>query len=144
MLTKGRKSGTIRLGINLFDKSEPLYIDAFSIEEIPGFEDVYLHGSSKSVQIKRDGKAINLDAAAFAALLKERGYSGGDIRLVSCSTGAGDNSFAQQLSKILGVKVKAPTMDAYYAPDEGTVFIGAQNENIGKWRTFEKGVEIYD
>ena len=69
-------------------------------------------------------------------------YHGQDFRLVSCSTGEGKNSFAQQLSEILGNRIKAPNMDVYYAPNEGTAFVGARERNIGKWRVFEKGIEI--
>ena len=34
-----------------------------------------------------------------------------------------------------------PDDDLYYAPDEGTVFVGAPNHNVGVWRIFENGVE---
>lgn len=136
------KSGIIALRINMFDKGDPLYIDAFSIEEDPGFEDVCLHGAPDSVQKTIDGNKTNLNAKEFAEILRNSGYEGGDIRLASCSTGKGENSFAQQLSKELGVKVKAPDTDVYYAPDEGVLFVGSPNANIGKWRIFENGVEI--
>ena len=128
--------------MNLFDKNDPLYIDAFSIEEEDGFKDICLHGSSKSVQKTINGKLTNMNAEEFAEYLKENGYKGGNIRLASCSTGAGDNSFAQQLSKVLGVKVKAPDMDVYYASNEGVLFIGSPHSNVGHWRIFENGVEI--
>ena len=50
----------IKLGINMFDKSDPLYVESFSIEEEKGFTDIFLHGSSSSVQIKREEKLVNL------------------------------------------------------------------------------------
>lgn len=137
------ESSTIKLQINLFDKDDELYLDAISIEPEDGFEDVCLHGSPTSVQKKIDGKITNMNASEFALYLKENtNYRGNDIRLASCSTGKGDNSFAQQLSKELGNVVKAPTMDVYYAPDEGVLFVGSPHENIGKWRTFKNGVEV--
>ena len=135
-------SGIIKLQMNLFDKNDPLYIDAVSIEEEYGFTDICLHGSPQSVQRTINGKLTNMTAEEFAVHLKENGYNGGNIRLASCSTGAGDNSFAQQLSGILGVKVKAPDTDVYYAPDEGVLFVGSPYSNIGNWRVFENGVEI--
>lgn len=137
-------SGIMKLGINLFDKSDPIFFDAFSIEEEPNFEDVYLHGSSSSVQIIRDGKPINLNPIEFIDVLKQKGYSGGNIRLASCSTGAGDNSFAQQLSKELRITVKAPDSDVYFIPDDGVLFVGSPYGNTGKWRVFKNGVEIND
>lgn len=144
VLTNGEKHDRIKLGINLFDTSDELYVEAFSIEEETGFTDIYLHGTSSSVQIKVNGKPKNLSPAEFEQLLKSKGISGGDIRLCSCSTGQGDDSFAQQLSEIHNGKVKAPDDDVYYAPDEGTVFVGDPNMNIGRWRIFEKGAEIND
>ncbi|MCD8026987.1 MAG: phage minor capsid protein [Clostridiales bacterium] len=44
------ESGIIKLQINLFDKSDPLWAEAFSIEEEDGFEDICIHGSPTSVQ----------------------------------------------------------------------------------------------
>lgn len=141
-LTLPEKRGKIKLGINLFDMSDELYVEAFSIEEEKGFTDVYLHGSPVSVQIIVNGKPKNLTPDEFEKLLKSKGLSDGDIRLCSCSTGFGDNSFAQQLSKIHNGKVKAPDSDVYYAPDEGTVFLGDPNANVGRWRIFENGDEV--
>ncbi len=142
-LTEEKNSGIIKLQINLFDKSDPLYIDAISIEEYPGYEDICLHGSPSSVQKTVDGTLKNFTAKEFAAYLKNNTkYAGGNIRLASCSTGKGDNSFAQQLSHELGVKVMAPDDDVYYAPDEGVMFVGSPYSNTGNWRVFENGVEL--
>lgn len=143
-IDKSAKHDIIKLKINMFDKSDPLYMESYSIEEENGFEDVMLHGSPDSVQVTVKGKKINLDAAEFAEHLKKNGYKGGNIRLASCSTGQGDNSIAQELSKILGVKVKAPDDDVYYIPEEGIMFVGSRYSNTGKWRIFDKGVEVYD
>lgn len=140
-LEKSSDNNIIKLGINLFDKNDPLYLDMFSIEEEPGFEDIGLHGSPESVQKIIDGKPRNFTAKEFADYLQKNGYHGGDIRLASCSTGKGDNSFAQQLSKELGVRVKAPDDDVYFAPNEGIMFVGSPNMNIGHWRIFNNGVE---
>jgi SPP1 gp7 family putative phage head morphogenesis protein len=43
-LKKQEENGTIKLSINLFDKSDALFLDALSIEKEPGFEDVCSHG----------------------------------------------------------------------------------------------------
>ena len=39
-LTKSETSSIIKLRVNLFEKTDPIYLDAFSIEEEDGFEDV--------------------------------------------------------------------------------------------------------
>ncbi len=133
----------IKLRVNLFDKSDPIYFDALSIEEEDGFEDICIHGSPSSVQKLIDGKPFNFTAKEFAEFLKSnKSYKGGNIRLASCSTGKGDNSFAQQLSKELSVTVKAPDDDVYYIPDDGVLFVGSPYSNVGKWRVFKNGDEI--
>lgn len=141
VLEKYGKNDTIKLQVNLFDKDDDLYLDAFSIEPLPGYEDICIHGSPSSVQKKINGKKEDMSASEFAKYLKSTNYKGGNIRLASCETGKGDNSFAQQLSKELGVKVVAPDDDVYYLPDEGVVFVGSPHSNTGKWRVFNSGVE---
>ena len=142
-LTKSKNSDIIKLRINLFDKSDPIYLDSFSIEEEDGYEDICIHGNSNSVQRIVDGNPVNMSAEEFAVFLKEKtSYRGGDIRLASCSAGQGENSFAQQLSKALGVTVKAPDDDVYYAPDEGVLFVGSPYANTGRWRLFKNGDEV--
>lgn len=143
-LENNGKSSKIKLQVNLFDKDDDLYLDAFSIEELPDYEDVCIHGSPSSVQKKINGKKTDMNASEFAKYLKTTNYKGGNIRLASCETGKGDNSFAQQLSKELGVKVIAPDDDVYYLPDEGIVFVGSPHSNTGKWRVFNNGVEEWE
>lgn len=136
------KYDIIKLRINLFDRQDPLYLEAFSVDELDGFLDVCIHGSSQTVQKAINGDIKNMNAKEFAKfLLESTNYNGEDIRLASCSTGQGDNSFAQQLSRELGIRVMAPDDDVYYIPDEGIMFVGSRYANTGKWRTFNKGVE---
>lgn len=137
-------NGIIKLSINLFDPKDPIYLDALSIEEEPGFEDIHLHGSPSAVQVTRNGKKINLNVDEFIKELNNKGYTGSDLRLCSCSTAKGDNSFAQQLSQKLRIKVKAPDDDLYYIPEDGVLFVGSEYTNTGSWRIFENGVEIFE
>lgn len=144
-VAKSSKNDIIKLQINLFDTSDPLYVEAYSMEEEDGFENVCMHGSPNSVQRIINGVPTNYSAAEFAEYLRNsKEYNGTDLKLLSCSTGKGDNSFAQQLSKELGIRVKAPDDDVYYAVEEGIAFVGASNANTGKWRLFENGVEIFE
>lgn len=137
-------NGIIKLSINLFDPKDPIYLDALSIEEEPGFEDIHLHGSPSAVQVTKNGKIVNLNVDEFIKELNKKGYTGGDLRLCSCSTAKGNNSFAQQLSQKLNIKVKAPDDDLYYIPEDGVLFVGSEYTNTGSWRIFEKGVEIFE
>ena len=83
-----------------------------------------------------------MSASEFASYLKEStNYNGGDIRLASCETDKSDNSFAQQLSKELGVRVMEPYSDVYYASNEGVLFVGSPHANVGEWRVFNNGEE---
>ena len=144
-VAKSKKYSIIKLQINYFSPTDPLFVEAFSMEEENGFVNVCMHGSPQSVQRIIDGVPKNFTAAEFAELLKSnKKYNGEDLKLLSCSTGKGDNSFAQQLSKELGIRVKAPDDDVYYAVEEGVAFVGASYGNTGKWRIFENGVEIFE
>lgn len=144
-VAKSKNNSIIKLQINYFSPSDPLYVEAFSMEEEEGFVNICMHGSPQSVQRLIDGVPTNFTASEFAELLKNnKKYNGEDLKLLSCSTGKGDNSFAQQLSKELGIRVKAPDDDVYYAVEEGVAFVGASYGNTGKWRIFENGVEIFE
>ena len=103
-----------------------------------------MHGSPSSVEVIRNGEKVYLGVDDFIADINNKGYKGGDIRLCSCSTGQGDNSFAQQLSQKLGIKVKAPDDVLYYIPEDGVLFVGSEFRDTGRWRIFDKGVEIID
>ena len=62
-------------------------------------------------------------AFEFAEMLRnDPEYHGGNIRLLSCSAGAGENSIAQQIADILGVDVLAPTEDLY-VNSKGELFV---------------------
>lgn len=73
----------------------------------PGHFTVTLHGSPQQVHV---GKAT-LSARDMAGLLRhtpEWQDNPRPIRLIACNTGEHDEGFAQQLSDLLGVEVKAP------------------------------------
>ena len=74
-------------------------------------------------------------------------YDGGDIRLISCSTGNGEDCIAQQIADLLGVNVFAPTETVFVNLD-GELFItnnrvlatmwnaGEPVKETGKWILF--------
>lgn len=143
-MVKYKNSGDpLKLRINMFNKSDPLYYEAFSIDEELPYEDVCGHGNPKQFETWIGGKKVVMNAHDFAQYLKESGnFKGQDLRFVSCAVGQGNNSFAQQLSKELGITVKAPDDNAYYNPKDGVITIGSPFTNTGKWRIFKNGDEV--
>lgn len=110
---------------------------------IPGFEDIAIHGQPDGFQYlrinPRTGKEehINLNQRQLATFLrKSRDYNGGNIRLVSCKTGAKTNGIAQHLANKLGVTVMAPTDTAWVFPN-GKIAVGPSPfKNTGGWRYY--------
>lgn len=143
MLEYEYNGDSLKLRINMFDKSDPLYYEAFSIDEESQYEDICGHGNPKQFEAWINGKKVVMNAHDFAQYLKESGnFTGQNLRFVSCAVGQGNDSFAQQLSKELEITVKAPDDDAYYNPKDGVITIGSPFTNTGKWRIFKNGDEI--
>lgn len=143
MLEYENNGDSLKLRINMFNKSDPLYYEAFSIDEESQYEDICGHGNPKQFEAWINGKKVVMNAHDFAQYLKESGnFTGQNLRFVSCAVGQGNDSFAQQLSKELEITVKAPDDDAYYNPKDGVITIGSPFTNTGKWRIFKNGDEI--
>ena len=84
-VAKSKKYSIIKLQINYFSPTDPLFVEAFSMEEENGFVNVCMHGSPQSVQRIIDGVPKNFTAAEFAELLKSnKKYNGEDLKLLSC------------------------------------------------------------
>lgn len=83
-------------------------------------------------------KNYTIQYAEFAEILKSSGlYQGGNIRLISCETGADGATTAMSLAEQLNVKVIAPSNIVWVMPG-GTMTIGdTPNSNNGEWRVFE-------
>ena len=84
-----------------------------------GFKDVAVHGSpdSISVIVSENGKDkdIVLDYRRLAKFLKsDKGYGGGNIRLLSYKTGSKTGTFAQNPANKMGVTVRAPSDTLYF------------------------------
>ena len=92
-----------------------------------GMFDVIAHGTPDGIEIIRKGTKITVNSRTAARLIEQLpGYHGQDIRLLSCSTGARADGFAQNLANKLGVKVTAPT-DTLWANKYGRYFVAAKN-----------------
>ena len=130
---------------------------------------LFAHGSSKGISVVVDGKIklirnpkrLDEFLSSNSSIWKEK-KRGDNVTLIlhSCRTGEGDDSFAQNVSKDLDVKVVAPDQRVYFS-SEGEVgaykakFVDDNNEykrdlnnqikssertnELGNWRVFENG-----
>ena len=120
-----------------------LAVNIKKAKPVPGFEDVAIHGHPDGFQLIRINRSsgneerINLTQRDLAKYLKSSSdYHGGNIRLISCSTGVKPNGIAQHLSNKLGVIVMAPTDTAWVYPN-GRITIGPnQYTNSGTWNYY--------
>ena len=112
-----------------------------NIVPLEGYTDVVVHGTPESFVVWHNGHWVSLDQRSLATFLKKSSeYSGGPVRLISCSTGAKANGIAQHLANKLGVDVIAPS-DTLYVFWDGRLVIGPKpSTNIGEWRVFKPGV----
>ena len=116
-------------------EGENLKYAAEKIKPEPGYTDVVVHGGKNDVSILHNNEWVKLDHRRLTNLLKhDKEYNKTkSIRLISCSTGAHDGSFAQNLANKLGVPVKAPT-DTLWVHPSGKMTIGSSPfKNTGKW-----------
>ena len=134
---------------------------------------IFAHGFSKGITVNINGKdqkvrsAQQLDKllSQYSEVWKNREKNGPTtIVLHSCRTGEGDNSFAQKVSKELGVTVVAPDQRVYFNEDGqiGTYkakYVDQNNEyktnsdgqpknkersgEKGNWRVFVNGEETH-
>jgi RHS repeat-associated protein len=105
------------VGFNVFEEGSKGYY--FGMETglfNPGFT-VGGHGDSNGIGsycLKDVGDYCSGNIHDFIRDMVANGYRGGAVSLLSCNAGAGANSFAQQLARLLGVTVYAPTSTFYY------------------------------
>jgi hypothetical protein len=119
---------------------------AAALPEFSGEYTLVAHGNSEHVYIGEDP----LSATEVAELIElDPGWNHQPVRLFSCETGRGNPPFAQELAKVLGVKVTAPDGIAWASADgrygvhpievrivEGEV-VEVPNERVeGQWREF--------
>lgn len=100
--------------------------------------DVIAHGNASQIQVETPNGPQLVDHRVASRLIDTQpDYTRGqDIRLLSCSTGADSDGFAQNLSNKMGVNVEAPT-DTLWAHADGSMTIGPTPvANTGKWEIF--------
>lgn len=134
-----------RVGMALRAAKGPIYYvpstDRFlsyaaKVVEPPGMLDVAAHGNPMAIQVGH----VAVNHRVFAALIRRNPqFTGQPIRLLSCSTGASPDGFAQHLANALGVPVYAPNNVLWVAPD-GVITIGAKSYiNSGSFIKFLPG-----
>jgi RHS repeat-associated protein len=109
-----------------------------------GYYDVIAHGSPTRIQVETPNGSVLVDHRTAARLIQSQpDYTPGtNIRLLSCSTGANPNGFAQNLANKLNVDVQAPT-DTLWAFPKGNMTIGpTDTANTGTWETFTPGGNV--
>ena len=104
-----------------------------------GMYDVIAHGNWKSIEVSSGGRDITIDARQAARLIRRQpGFKTAKaIRLLSCSTGAHPEGFAQHLANALGKPVIAPNM-TIHTYSNGTHWISDDGKQ-GKFVKFIPG-----
>ena len=134
---KNKSSGYgIPLSIKLVGSDKVLEEFAKYIKPCPGFTDVIVHGSPKLFGVLRGNKWVPIDQRSLATCMQSLGYKGGPVRLISCKSGMGTASIAQNLANKLGTKVIAPS-DSIWILSNGKINIGPNMyRNVGEWLEF--------
>ena len=131
--------------VNFMEGTDRFFLNASKRPDIDpdGSFDVVAHGSPNKIQIETPNGPVLVDHRTAAKLIEQQpGYNGQNIRLLSCSTGACDTGFAQNLSNKLNVEVQAPTDLLWAYPDGKTVVAprgvnGLPNRNdVGEMKIF--------
>ena len=144
-----RKNEILAMSRIYVNKSDQLYKNLKHVQEIDGYEDFGIHGTSEFVEYETTGgKFTSYTAKEYAEILRsDPEYHNGNIRLLSCNVGATENGFAQQLADELGVEVLAPT-ETLWTNEKGDCFISNSDvvadlwyakENVqptGEWKRF--------
>lgn len=152
---KYMESDIMKLDKSTFVNAEDnLFINADKIKPLDGFDDIVIHGTSKSLLIYgKNGEEWEYNAEQAAEMIRNsQAFSNRPIRLIACNVGQGENCIAQQIADKLGVDVLAAT-EAVIVDINGEMFVSdniiladiwnASNEedrkNIkatGKWAVF--------
>lgn len=108
------------------EASDDFYLNAAKRSDIDpnGTFDVVAHGSTHQIEVMTANGPVLVDQRVAARLIQNSpSYTAGQpVRLLSCSTGACDVGFAQNLPNKLGVTVEAPT-DLVWAYQDGSMVV---------------------
>ena len=125
------KRSTIKTqgGFECFPDGDILKQSVQNIKPLDTYFDVAMHGTSAAVCF--GSNSPNMNARILASIIRHsEGYTGQNIRLLSCSTGKSEGPFlcfAEELANALGVTVQAPNLDLYIS-ENGTFQVGEYGE----------------
>ncbi|MBD5080275.1 MAG: hypothetical protein HDT44_00735 [Ruminococcaceae bacterium] len=99
-----------------------------------GYTDIVCHGSPDELLIYGlDGEEWSYSAKEAANIIRNsKEYDGKAVRLISCSTGKGENCIAQQIADELGVNVLAPN-EIISVDVNGEMFISDNDVLVDLW-----------
>ncbi len=118
--------------VNFMEAGDDFATFAQRTPPLGGYTDVIIHGSPHGFARAPTGPMINHQTLA-RMLSRSPDYTGGPIRLLSCSTGAPGATAAQNLARKVGVEVLAPS-DTLWAFPSGRLTIGPNAlANTGEW-----------
>ncbi len=123
--------------VNYMGPKEPFFRWVSKRKDVDpkGFYDVIAHGSTSKIEVQTANGVMKVNHRVAARLIEQApGYQKGQpIRLLSCDTGKGAGSFAQNLANKMGVKVEAPT-ELLWARPNGDKFVAG-----GQWARTANG-----
>lgn len=135
------------------NKSSELYKRMRRVEPLDGYYDVMGHSDGYSLIYGDLNDNENEPGTAFtikelkAAILADKSYVGGPIRVVACNAGSAADGLAQKLADEMGVEVLAPTTTVYVDYDGALALFETDeqyNEHVlegiaetGEWATFK-------
>ena len=116
------------------NKKDLLYKNAANIKPIKGYEDFTCHADADNFLIYMDdGSTYTMPPEEYAERIRNSStYKGGNIRIISCQSGAKEDGAAQKLADALGVNVYAPTEIANVS-DTGNIFLSDNDSLADLW-----------
>ncbi len=120
----------IGVDINLFSPNEAIH---FSAKNVKNNADIFVVGGHGTPTFMEDALGIQGTPGNLANLIRNhpKYTQGMPVYLLSCNTGKGYNSFAQQLSDIMEAPVKAPDEYLWYWPDGKVAPYGITKDKDG-------------
>jgi hypothetical protein len=119
--------------INLMKGDDPFFVNASKRADVDpdGFLDVIAHGNETHIEVQTTSGPMLMDAKQAAQHISSLGeWSGQNVRLLSCSTGACMDGFAAQLQVELGVSIVRAPSDILWADTKGNLFVSAGRDVV--------------
>lgn len=122
------RAGKVEANGLFVNNSEILFSNAKNVQPIDGYEDFTCHADANGFYIDMSGNGnerdfFQLSPSEYAkAIRNSPTYKGGNVRILSCQSGAKKDGAAQQLANALGVDVCAPT-EIVNIDENGEIFL---------------------